>query len=415
VGTSYLAYIFLGLPLLPEQLGVFLLRLLPLFVFSAGIRTLGPLARPLLLIGVTVALILLLALIALLVERLVGAGRAANRSARRTSADGEEGRRPFLRRLLVASVGISALLIAWVDLRRVMLALATKEGSRLAEEITPISDFYVVSKNLASDPAVDPGTWRLTLPDGLVLSYQELLSIPWHQVESTFECISNEVGGTLISNGVWRGPRVQDILAKSTVPADAAYLLIESVDGYTESFPLARITPACILATHLDGKPLPTVHGFPARFVFPGHYGMKQPKWVSRISLSAHDQPGYWEQVGWSESAVVKTMSRIDQPLSGSTASAGTVRLAGLAFAGARRISAVELSWDRSGWHAASLEREFSPCSWRFWHLDALLAPGHYTVSVRATDGTGAAQTAVPAPSLPDGSAGLHSIVLDVT
>ncbi len=458
IGGNYLAHLLFALPLLPEQTGVLLLRRLPLFAFSAGVQTFGPLARPLLLVGATIGLIILVALLALFAEHtfqrgpalilpvsvaILGAGIAlasanrgdnpmalvlevtllsavaavgysAGRSIRQTPATTREDRRRFLRNLFVGAVGLAALPIVYVDIRRLITALAIKEGSRAGAEITPISDFYVVSKNLAGDPVVDANSWRLILPDGNGLTNEELLAIPSQQLEVTFECISNEVGGTLISNGIWRGPRVQDVLAKTAIPANATYLLIESADGYTESLPLAQLTPDSLLATHLNGQPLPAVHGFPARFVFPGHYGMKQPKWVTRLKLSAQDERGYWEQIGWDEKAIVKTMSRIDVPQDGSAAPAGIVRLSGIAFAGIRRISAVELSWDQTDWHEAELEREFSPYSWRFWHLDADISTGHYTVKVRARDGAGVVQTAVPAPTLPNGADGLHTIALDV-
>ncbi len=458
IGFNYVSHLLFALPLLPEQVGVLLLRRLPLFVFSAGVKTLGPLARPLLLVGATIGLIILLAVVALLVERLVPRGQgsalalsvavlggavllasgdaearlntlalevalltavttvgySAGRKIRHPAATTREDRRRLLRNLFVGAVGLAVVPIGYVDIRRLMTALATREGSRAATEITPIGDFYVVSKNLVGDPVVDANSWRLILPDGNRLTYEQLLAIPSHQLEVTLECISNEVGGTLISNGIWRGTRVQDLLAETAVPVQATYLLIQSADGYTESFPLSHLTPDCLLATHLNGQPLPAAHGFPARFVFPGHYGMKQPKWVTRLKVSAQDERGYWEQIGWDEKAIVKTMSRIDSPLDGSVVSAGTVRISGIAFAGVRRIGAVEVSWDQAGWHEAELEPEFSPYSWRFWHLDTQLRSGRYTVSVRAQDGAGSIQTAAPAATLPNGADGLHRIVLDV-
>lgn len=458
IGFNYLAHVLFAQPLFPEQVGVLLLRRLPFFVFSAGVQTLGPLARPLLLLGATIGLILLLAVVVVLVERLVPrrrplalalsvvvlagavllasagrgidpkrlalelallsfvamAGYSASKALRHGSATTRDDRRRLLRNLVVGAVGLAVVPIGYVDIRRVITALATKEGSRAATQVTPIGDFYVVSKNLAGDPVVDAESWRLILPDGSRLSYEQLRTIPAQQLEVTFECISNEVGGTLISNGIWRGPGVQDLLADTSVTANATYLLIESADGYTESFPLSQITPDCLLATHLNGQPLPAAHGFPARFVFPGHYGMKQPKWVTRLKLSAQDERGYWEQIGWDEKAIVKTMSRIDSPLDGAVVSAGTVHISGIAFAGVRRIGAVEVSWDTTGWHLAELEREFSPYSWRFWHLDTQLLTGRYSIRVRARDGSGAIQTATPAATLPNGADGLHRIVLDV-
>jgi DMSO/TMAO reductase YedYZ molybdopterin-dependent catalytic subunit len=196
---------------------------------------------------------------------------------------------------------------------------------------------------------------------------------------------------------------------------DARWLLIESADGYTESFPLSALTDDHILATHLDGAPLPGQHGFPARFIFPDRYGMKQPKWVTRLRLSPSDKPGYWENNGWNEQAIVKTMSRIDAPLDGAVLQAGMVGFRGIAFAGARRVSRVELTVDRGrSWEPATLQPEFSPYSWRFWSLSRQLSSGHYDVRVRAADGTGAMQSASRTDTLPDGADGYHMISIDV-
>ena len=323
-------------------------------------------------------------------------------------------RRVLLRNLFYGAAGIAILGIAYANVRRLTTALATQEGSRADTEITAVNDFYVVSKNLGGDPVVDASSWRLNLPTRS-LTYAQLLAMPAQQLELTLECISNDIGGTLISNGSWKGPRVSDVLAMTSVPRDAVWMLIESADGYTESFPLQELTTDHLLATHLNGAPLTAPHGFPARFLFPGHYGMKQPKWVTRIRFSATDQPGYWENNGWDERAIVKTMSRIDRPADGAAQTGGSVTFAGIAFAGARRISAAELSWDGgASWQPAQLQPEFSPYAWRFWQLTATLPAGQHQVSVRARDGEGTLQSSKPAPTLPNGADGYHTITIDL-
>jgi DMSO/TMAO reductase YedYZ molybdopterin-dependent catalytic subunit len=457
LGVDYLAHALLQIPLFPEQAGDLLLRVLPLPVFSALLRTFSVLARPLLLLGATVVIIAGYALGAALAHRLTPrlempvllglvllvAGSVAFLNAGASVAsvsllvevvillagvpvayeavnaiadapDYDQGRRRTLRTVFAGGVGLALIAIGVVDVRRFITALAMKEGDRAQTELTPVDSFYVVSKNLSGDPQLDPATWRLQMP-GVSLAYSELLALPAQEVELTLECISNEVGGNLISNGRWRGPRVLDLLARTSVPADAVWMLIDGADGYTESYRLDALTADHLLATHLNGEVLTSAHGFPARFIFPGHYGMKQPKWVTRIRFSAQDQPGYWEDNGWDERAVVKTMSRIDSPVDGAQFTAGSVRFAGIAFAGDRRVSVVEVSPDGAkSWHAASLQPEFSPYSWRFWSLELSLHPGHHVVQVRARDGAGVLQTAATAPTLPDGAAGYHAIAVDV-
>jgi len=456
LGADYLAHALFAVPLLPEQAGFLLLKVLPLSTFENMLKFLGVLARPLLLLAVTVVIIALYGAAALVSARLfprvyvavvtalaavVGAIVAFMAFSPGDSAIGvavevlllaatillvdrvidglasastaNEDRRILLRNLFYGAVGIAVLGIGYANVRRFTTALAMREGSRAASEVTDVNDFYVVSKNLGGDPVVDASTWRLNLPTRS-LTYGELLAMPAQQQELTLECISNDVGGTLISNGMWKGPRVTDVLALTTVPSDAVWILMESADGYTESFRLRELTPDHILATHLNGAPLTPQHGFPARFLFPGHYGMKQPKWVTRIRFSASDQPGYWENNGWDERAIIKTMSRIDRPADGAALAAGSIQFGGIAFAGSRRISAVELSWDGRTWQAADLHAEFAPNAWRFWQLTANLPAGHYKVTVRARDGEGTLQTSKVTGTLPNGADGYHSVTLDL-
>lgn len=457
VAIDYLAHALFAIPLIPEQAGVLLVKILPLAVFANLLKTFGILARPLLLVGATVviiaaygvaaallarllirawvpALVFLVAVVTgivgiiafspgdsvagVIVEMVILAGivplidAASQVTTSTVPADAD--RRLLVRNVLYGAVGVALLGIGYATVRRFATALATGEGSRAPSEVTDVKDFYVVSKNIGGDPVVDAASWRLNLPTRS-LTYAQLLALPSFQLELTLECISNDIGGTLISNGVWSGARVSDVLALTTVPGDAVWLLMESADGYTESFPLRELTTDHLLATHLNGAPLPSAHGFPARFIFPGHYGMKQPKWVTRLRFSATDQPGYWENNGWNEQAIVKTMSRIDRPADGAAISAGSVQFGGIAFAGARRISGVDLSWDGGrSWNAAVLQAEFSPYAWRFWQLAVTLSAGHYDVRVRARDGQGSLQTAQSAPTLPNGADGYHSISIDV-
>ncbi len=457
LGLDYLARALFSVQLLPEQAGYLLLKILPLPVFETLLKALGVLARPLLLLGATVVIIALYGAAAALVARrwpdrwvliltmltaVVGTGVAVlalspgdnfvgtaieivllavpiplvdRTMAELSDTTGfSDDRRTLMRNLFYGAVGIAVLGIGYANVRRFMTALAVTEGNRAPSEVTDVNEFYVVSKNLGGDPVVDASSWRLQLPNRS-LTYSDLLALPSQRLELTLECISNDVGGTLISNGVWEGPRVKDVLALTTIPSGAEWMLMESADGYTESFPLRELTNDHLLATHLNGAALTPAHGYPARFLFPGHYGMKQPKWVTKIRFSATDQPGYWENNGWNERAIVKTMSRIDLPLDGAAMAAGSVQFRGIAFAGSRRISAVELSWDGGRtWNPAVLQPEFSPYAWRFWQLSATLSARQYRVSVRARDGEGTLQSSTPAPTLPNGADGYHTILLEL-
>lgn len=284
----------------------------------------------------------------------------------------------------------------------------------LAPAITPNEGFYVVDTALF-DPMVDEGDWSLSV-GGLVerpvkLAYDELLDLPAVEFVSTLECISNEVGGDLISTSRWTGVPLRTLIERAGVREDVIEVVATSVDGYADSIPLdLAMRDTTIVVLGMNGMALPREHGFPARLLVPGLYGMKQPKWLGAIELVDRPFEGYWVKRGWSKAAIVKTMSRIDTSGSDDPRTA----VAGVAFAGDRGISAVEVSLDDGAtWAATELETTLSPLAWRRWRyeLDADAATGA-RLTVRGTDGEGRVQEQTVARPHPDGASGYHAISL---
>jgi len=175
--------------------------------------------------------------------------------------------------------------------------------------------------------------------------------------------------------------------------------------------------PEILVAYDLDGAPLPTAHGFPARILLPGHYGMKGPKWLDSIDLLDHEAGGYWEMQGWDHNAVIKTTSRFDVPANNDILKLGAIPLSGVAFAGLRGVTKVEYSTDGGrSWTAADIKPPLSPLTWVLWSATwTPSAEGAYQVQVRATDGTGALQDSKAAASYPSGASGYHSIQVSVS
>jgi hypothetical protein len=168
----------------------------------------------------------------------------------------------------------------------------------------------------------------------------------------------------------------------------------------------------------MNGEPLPRRHGFPARVIVPGRYGIKNVKWLERIEVISGDYKGYWQQKGWTQVGSVKTESQIRMPGDKAIVQAESAELAGLAFAGDRGIQSVDVSLDGGdSWQTATIIANPSPqnLSWVLWRLPWQPAAGTYTLLVRATDGTGALQTSKHAPTLPDGASGWHRIVVGVS
>ena len=340
-------------------------------------------------------------------------------------AEADFGRRQLLSAVPIGIGAVSLGLLAWRLLPDWYRAIFNPPESGLrgpSPELTPVENFYVVSKNF-SDPSVDAQSWALSVGGSvqkpLRLSLSDLRALSGATEYVTLECISNNVGGEQMSTGSFKGVRLRELLAMASPKADGTWAAFKARDGYTESIPMSLVqgAPEIIVAYELDGAPLPVSHGFPARMIIPGHYGMKGPKWLESIDLVNHESGGYWEQRGWDHNAIVKTTARIDIPRDSDLVKLGTVSVAGVAFAGTRGIGKVELSTDGgSTWSSAPFKAPLSPLTWVLWTFDwTPTKEGAYRLMVRATDGMGAAQDSRGAPSYPSGASGYHTIQVDIS
>jgi len=287
----------------------------------------------------------------------------------------------------------------------------------LPPEVTSNEQFYVVSKNPPGfDPIVDANKWSLQV-DGLVgrplrFTYADIKAMPSVEQIQTLECISNEVGGDLISNARWRGVRMRDVLMRAGGPAPKAIkVAFRCADGYSESVPIGdALNPTTLLVYEMNGEALPAAHGFPLRLLIPGLFGMKNPKWITRLEVVDYDFQGYWQASGWSDDAVVKTMSEF--VTTARTHPLGDIGLGGVAYAGDREIKDVEYSTDNGKtWLKTDVKPAMGEFTWVLWAaVWTPRAPGEYTLKVRAKDGHGVLQIARDAPTLPDGASGYHTI-----
>ena len=190
----------------------------------------------------------------------------------------------------------------------------------MPDPITPIDEFYVVSKNFV-DPRVNIGNpnWTIRI-DGEVqtprtFSAADLQALAAPDFVSTLTCISNPVGGPLISTARWTGAPLAKVLDLSGIDPAATTVVFHGTDGYSDSLPMAKATaPTTMLVWKMNGEPLPRRHGFPVRLIVPGRYGIKNVKWLERIEVVQGDYKGYWQQKGWTNVGEVKTESQIRLP-----------------------------------------------------------------------------------------------------
>ena len=209
-----------------------------------------------------------------------------------------------------------------------------------------------------------------------------------------------------------------DLLQRVDVQPGAVAIQFSAADGYTADLSLAQaLDPSTLLAYRLNDEALSYKHGFPSRVLVTAIYGMKNPKWVTRMELVRSPKPGFWQQQGWDEQGIVQTMAQIDTPNDGAAVSQGGVTVGGIAFAGARGIAAVDVSTDGGAtWISAQLLPSLGPNTWSFWQYAwQAPSPGSYTLAVRATDGTGAVQTARRTDPFPVGATGLHQVHVRVS
>ncbi|MFE5596798.1 molybdopterin-dependent oxidoreductase [Streptomyces sp. NPDC056549] len=292
---------------------------------------------------------------------------------------------------------------------------------------TPNSDFYRVDTALVV-PKVDADHWRLRIHGSGVreertVTLRELMARPVVERDITLCCVSNPVGGPYVGNARWLGVRLADLLREAGVrppseggPADQ--LVARSVDGMTIGTPVEAVMDGrdALLAFGMNGEPLPFTHGFPVRMIVPGLYGyVSACKWIESIELTTFDAyDAYWVPRGWAAQAPVKTQSRIDTPRPLARPAAGTVMVAGVAWAQHRGIRRVEVRIDDGPWQDARLAAEDSADTWRQWVHPWAATPGRHTLTVRATDGTGATQPEQRTDTMPDGAQGWYSVEVTV-
>jgi DMSO/TMAO reductase YedYZ molybdopterin-dependent catalytic subunit len=286
---------------------------------------------------------------------------------------------------------------------------------------TPAAAFYRIDTAL-SVPQLDPKTWSLRIHGKvnreITLTYAQLISRPLVERWVTLTCVSNEVGGDLISNALFRGVLLADLLREAGIDPSADQLLATSSDGMTIGSPTAVVMDGrdAMLAVGMNGEPLPVEHGFPVRMVVPGLYGyVSACKWIVELEATtfAADR-AYWVQGGWAAQGPIKLASRIDRPTGSQTVAVGSqLAVAGIAWDQHVGVSKVEVQVDDGQWQQATLAPVPSTDTWRQWVL--LWTPdtaGQHRLRVRAYDSAGRQQDGADTDPFPSGASGLHSVTV---
>ena len=387
---------FAGLPPGPAMVATILTLLLAFAIFGATLAALLRVVRP-------------------------SAGQRSGGAA--GAGEGHAGGPHVARRgILMGGLGLLLLVLSGGLLRRLSDdATFAYDGLQVRgpdiEPITPNDRFYVVTKNVI-DPDVVPGLWNLAV-EGHVsrpgsYSLADIMDLPAVDQEQTLMCISNTISGGLMSNAVWRGVPLGNLIEAAGVREGTVEVLCRSVDGYTDSFSIAKaLESTTLLAYHMNGEPLPRRHGYPVRLLVPGLFGEKSVKWITRIELVPHEVDGFYEQQGWGPDFTIPTRSRFDGPdMRQPMPVDRPIRLNGTAFGGDRGVAGVEVTVDGGAtWQSARLDYPGGRLTWALWSFDwTPRQAGDVRLAVRATDGTGMVQTDRGRSVVPEGATGHHVV-----
>lgn len=302
--------------------------------------------------------------------------------------------------------------------------------------MTPVDQFF--TRSHAPPAAVDPGTWRLEV-QGLVdhsasWSLDDLAArFPRRELEATLVCaglrraelltvapLPGELpwGPDPASTGRWSGVRLADVLQAAGVSGRAGHVEFLGLDqvardgrefGFGGSIDMQKaLSDEVLLATHLNGRPLPPAHGFPLRAVVPGWIGARSVKWLGRITVLEGPSENYFQTRAYriqrdvnranpgdvtagTAMGAVPLNAVILEPRPGAFVQAGAVRVRGWAIGSeCRPLTAIEASADGlSDWVRAEIVAAGGAWTWTFWEAVVSLAPGTHELIARASDATG--------------------------
>jgi sulfite oxidase len=309
------------------------------------------------------------------------------------------------------------------------------------ELVTPTDLFF--TRSHAAVPSVDLNSWRLEV-DGLVdrpteFTWETLTRlVPSREVTATLVCAGlrrdeflalGELPGELpwgpepISTARWSGVPLKSLLASVGVSSRARHVEFVGLDrperhgvsfGFGGSIDIAKaMSDDVLLATHLNGSPLPPQHGFPLRTVVPGWIGARSVKWLAKITLLEEPSANYFQSKAYRlqrdpESSdrrdvsagvpltAVPVNSVILRPSAQEVVRAGPFTVTGWAMgSGGQAVKTVEVSRDGGAhWDPARLTRRGEQWSWSFWEAELDLLSGTNMLAVRAMDVSGATQPA---------------------
>ncbi|HEY4143822.1 molybdopterin-dependent oxidoreductase [Pinirhizobacter sp.] len=300
--------------------------------------------------------------------------------------------------------------------------------------LTPVDRFYVRWHTASAPRQIDTAAFRLNVHGHvereLSLALADLRSLPAREVTAVSQCAGNsrgfsdprvpgaQWGNGAMGNAVWRGVNLRQVLDRAGVKAGSMAIRFRGLDAAPPHFgkslgvDIAR-NDDVLLATHMNGQPLPWDHGFPLRLVVPGWFATYWVKAVSDIEVLTTEDDNYWMAKAYRIPATPDGSTTPGAP-AGATTPISTMpprsfvtnvrdgdrlrahsqhAIRGIAFSGKAAIRRVEWSGDGNTWHRCQIDGEGGVYGFRRWHTQIPVgAPGGQQLLVRATDAAGNVQ-----------------------
>ena len=297
----------------------------------------------------------------------------------------------------------------------------------LSAEITPTDLFFV--RNNYDGPEIDASQYVLKV-DGevdnpLTLRLDDLKRMEQITQTITLECAGNgrsfyspKAPGLQWENGavgtaVWKGVRLAEVLRLARPRPSASHVVPDGNDApptaqapdFIRSHPIWKaMEPHTMIAIEMNGRPLPHLHGGPARLIVPGWIGSASLKWLVQLTLADKEWGGPFMQRSYRSPRVedpqqtyslqsLECKSLIMSPLDGAKMAAGAQKIQGFAWAGEGSVTGVDVSLDGGKtWAPAALSGAAHRYAWRRWELPWTAASGAHVIMARATDSLGRVQ-----------------------
>jgi len=174
--------------------------------------------------------------------------------------------------------------------------------------ITPNDLWYIRNHNPV--PIIKPEDYELDFFINTKFinkfTLEDLKKMKSKKVITTIQCGGNRRGefdktsGTqwgigAISTAEWEGIPLCNLLENY----NAKYIHFEGYDGVKSSIPFKKGRNCfgdVLVAYKMNGVELPRDHGYPVRIIVPGYVGIKNIKWLKKITLSNEEVDGPWQR-----------------------------------------------------------------------------------------------------------------------